>query len=161
MTMRALAALLFLLGGVLLIGSTDSCNAQEPLEFSVVKKGEVSPSGNHAPVVKVIRNNTEWGNFWIELNINAFIVPARPAVDFDHTILIAVVDAPQPTGGHAIAVTSVLPTSTGVVVVAQQVAPGPGCIVSEDLKQPFQVVAVPGFSGAATLALSPAVCDCD
>ena len=159
MRMRILISLLFLLGGLLLAGSGYSDNAQQLLTFKTLQKGVVSPYDNHQPdpaQISVIRNHTDWANFWNMLYINSSSTPDLPSVDFGENFVVAVVDAPRPTGGYSITITSIQflqPKSAGVRVNCSRISPGQGCIVSQSSTQPFHIVTVPIFPGEATLAL--------
>lgn len=147
--------------GLLLAGCGDSGNAQQLAPFSTIQKGEVSPHDDKPAQLSVIRNNTDWVNFWNLLYTNYSPKPVLPPVNFTENYIIAVVDAPRSSGGYSITITSIQPTSAGITVSANQVSPGRGCIVTLALTQPFHFVAVPIFQGEATLALSQSVYNCD
>ncbi len=69
--------------------------------------------------------------------------PALPAVDFSKQYIIAVFAGTRPTGGYGISVSGIK-EGDGVRTVAISVAsPAEGCMVSQALTSPFELVAVP------------------
>lgn len=153
-------AVLLLLCGFPLSGCGDSSNAQQTASISSVQKGELSPNGSNTTQLTVIRNEADWAAFWDLLYANHLPKPARPPVNFAETAVVALVDSQRPTGGYSVTITDIRPTSSGISVIASQVSPGPACIVTQALTQPFHIVTTAAFSGAAALELSHSVTNC-
>ncbi|QXE84911.1 protease complex subunit PrcB family protein [Geomonas nitrogeniifigens] len=140
--------------------STSQQSTSQQPKFSTVQKGEVTPAIDNAAQVIIAGNDADWATFWNLLHTKYASIPGLPVVDFNENSIVAVVDAPRPTGGYSIAIDSVQPTSSGIIVKATQTSPGRGCIVTLSLTQPFHIITVPAFSGAATLELSQVVTTC-
>jgi hypothetical protein len=104
--------------------------------------------------VTVIRNSSDWSTFWNWLYSRRSVTPTLPSVDFGNNVVVAALDAQKMTGGYSVTITSVVPTSSGVTVNVSEVSPGAADIVTAALTQPFYIVAVPAFSGDATLVAS-------
>lgn len=154
---------LFILGGLSFSGcgnSGDSGNAQQQGTFTTLQKGAVSPFGSSPVQISVIRNELNWATFWSTLYSNYSEKPPLPSVNFSDTAVIALVDTPRPTGGHSITINTIQPASSGVTVHSSVVSPGPNCVVTLALTQPFHLVTVPTFSGEATLEVSQSVENC-
>lgn len=149
-----------MLAGALALSGCSSGHAQQRVSFSSIQKGEVPPHGNNAARVSVIRNEPEWSKFWDLLYANYLPKPARPSVNFSERVVVAVVDAPRSTGGYSITITDIEPNPSGITVSSSQVSPGPACMVTQALTQPFHIVTTPVFSGVATLELSQSVNSC-
>lgn len=77
-----------------------------------------------------------------------------PTVDFSSRSVVAVFAGQQSSGGHQISVTKVEDGSSRVVAI-QRVTPGAGCVVTQALTSPYQVIEVPNtelpFTHAETL----------
>lgn len=67
----------------------------------------------------------------------------KPVVDFSQEYVIAVFAGKQPTGGHSIAVAAVVDALNTRTVDVTLTKPGEGCIVTQALTNPYQVVVVP------------------
>jgi hypothetical protein len=66
-----------------------------------------------------------------------------PDIDFSKEFVIAVFAGQQPTGGHSIVVAAVIDALDTRIVDVKLVKPGAGCMVTEALTTPYQIVAVP------------------
>ena len=71
-----------------------------------------------------------------------------PTVDFKKGYVIAVFAGNRTTGGYAISVSSVTDTEDSRAVSVLVEKPGPGCITTQALTSPYQIIRVP-FSGAS------------
>jgi PrcB C-terminal len=86
----------------------------------------------------VIRDANAWAEFWSELGVGA-----KPAVDFNKDIVIAVAAGQRSTGGYEIRVDQVRQNQGELVVEVVETAPGPNCMTTASLTQPVDVVLVP------------------
>ncbi len=66
-----------------------------------------------------------------------------PAIDFSKEYVIAVFAGEKPTGGYVVEASSVTDDGESRVVTVTLTSPGKGCMVTEALSAPFQIVAVP------------------
>ena len=85
----------------------------------------------------MIRDDSSYARFWASLGAGQ-----RPAVDFSRDIVIAAATGQRATGGHAIAVERVTRTGDGLAVEVVETTPGPGCVATQALTQPVDVVVV-------------------
>jgi len=87
---------------------------------------------------EVITGQAQFRHLWSQ-----FDAGAPPALDFTRETAIAVFMGERPTGGYAIHVDSVT-RSDGVLLVAVVLqAPGPECMTTQALTQPYEMVSVP------------------
>jgi hypothetical protein len=63
-------------------------------------------------------------------------------VDFRRDIVIAAAAGQRTTGGNAIAIERVTRTGDGLAVEVVETTPGPGCMTTQSLTQPVDVVVV-------------------
>jgi PrcB C-terminal len=101
--------------------------------------GQWSSSGLTAPVREIIKDDSAYARLWASLGAGQ-----RPTVDFSRDVVIAVAAGQRMTGGHSIAVERVTRTGDGLAVEVVETVPGPGCITTQALTQPVDVVVVAG-----------------
>jgi hypothetical protein len=99
--------------------------------------GQWSTSGITTPARQVIRDDGAYGRFWAALGVGE-----RPSVDFSRDVVIAVAAGQRTTGGHAIAVSRVVRQGAGLAVEVVETVPGAGCMTTQQLTQPVDVVVV-------------------
>ena len=99
--------------------------------------GQWSTSGVTTPAREVIRDDSAYTRFWAGLGAGQ-----RPSVDFSRDVVIAVAAGQRPTGGHGIAVTRVVRQGAGLAVEVVETVPGPGCVPTQQITQPVDVVVV-------------------
>jgi hypothetical protein len=99
--------------------------------------GQWSTSGITTPARQVIRDDGAYARFWAALGVGE-----RPSVDFSRDVVIAVAAGQRTTGGHAIAVTRVTRAGAGLAVDVVETVPGAGCMATQQLTQPVDVVVV-------------------
>lgn len=99
--------------------------------------GQWSTSGITTPARQVIRDDGAYARFWAALGAGE-----RPSVDFSRDVVIAVAAGQRTTGGHAIAVTRVTRAGAGLAVDVVETVPGAGCMTTQQLTQPVDVVVV-------------------
>ena len=85
----------------------------------------------------MIRDDSSYARFWASLGAGD-----RPAVDFSRDIVIAAAAGQQPTGGTAITVQRVNRTGDGLAVEVLETTPGQGCMTTQAISQPVDVVVV-------------------
>ena len=107
----------------------------QPLQIRRI--GEYSTSGITTPARLVIRDDSSYARFWASLGAGE-----RPAVDFSRDLVIAVAAGQQATGGHGIVVERVTRTADGLAVEVVETTPGAGCVTTQALTQPVDVIVV-------------------
>ena len=107
----------------------------QPLQIRRI--GQYAASGITTPARLIIRDDSSYARFWASLGAGD-----RPAVDFSRDIVIGVAAGQRSTGGHAIAVERVTRTADGLAVEVVETSPGAGCMATQALTQPVDVVVV-------------------
>lgn len=87
---------------------------------------------------EVITGQAQFRHFWSQ-----FDAGAPPALDFTRETAIAVFMGERPTGGYAIHVDSVTRSDGELLVAVVLQAPGPECMTTQALTQPYKMVSVP------------------
>jgi len=106
--------------------------------IAIRRVGQWSTSGITTPERLVIRDDSAYAKFWASLGDAS----SRPSVDFTHDIVIVAAAGQQPTGGHSIAVERVTRVGAGLAVEVAETVPSKGCMTTQALTQPVDVVVV-------------------
>ncbi len=96
----------------------------------------------------MIRDDSTYARLWDALGAGQ-----RPRVDFSKDVVIAVGAGQQTSGGHAIEVARVARAGASMTVEVLETVPGIGCLTSQQLTQPVDVVVV-AAAGAPTWSFS-------
>lgn len=84
-----------------------------------------------------------------------------PSVDFDRDGVVAVFMGERPTGGHSIEVERVVLREDGKLLVEILLrSPGPECLTTLALTQPYQIVSVPRVAEHATFTARSVLVPC-
>ena len=148
-----------IVGCLLVAGCANPENEGQQVPFQTVENASVSPS-QLAGGIYVLRSTTEWSDFWSILKASYFPQPALPLINFSENAVVAVIDSSRTTGGYSITITRMLTSTAGLVVHAVHQSPGPDCVVTQALDQPYHLVTTPVFTGEATLSLTETVLHC-
>jgi hypothetical protein len=68
---------------------------------------------------------------------------AMPKVDFTTRAVVAVFAGEEKTGGHSIVVSKIEDSGTTRTVAISRTAPGEGCMTTQALTSPYQIVEIP------------------
>jgi len=103
-------------------------------------------TGTHAAAVSTRKNyaaysETDFAKLWGMAHGSDGTI--LPKVDFSKEYVIAVFTGQKSTGGHSIAVASVSDEGNVRTVAVTLTKPGEGCIVTQVLTNPYQIIAVP------------------
>lgn len=109
-----------------------------PVKFTVLKKGTDAPAGLDRVNYRV-HDATQLATLWQMLYGDQ---TNPPKVDFEKNEVLAVFDGTHPTGGYAVSITQIADGDVRTVAVTH-VAPGKGCMTSEALTMPYEIVTVP------------------
>ena len=108
--------------------------------IAIRRIGQWSTSGITAPARVVIRDDASYAKFWTSLGDAG----SRPSVDFTRDIVIAAAAGQQTTGGHSISVDRVTRVGAGLAVEVTETVPPQGCMATQALTQPVDMVVVAG-----------------
>jgi len=130
------------------------------LDFQTIEQG--LRSGIQVPRTVLIRNESAWKNLWIEHERGLSTAPAAPVMDFSKEMVIAVFLGMRRTGGYSVAIKdiSVRQPDAPIWVSFEEVKPGKGCMVTQVLTSPFQIVRLARVEGPVTFNLALKVNDC-
>ncbi len=136
--------------------SSPTAPAGGPVTFETVEIGDQSGfTGDGAQVLK-IETEAEWEEFWSRHRAN---VP--PAVDFSREMVIAAVDGREPSGGYQFEITAIEDDGSRLVVRVSKAIPGPGCVVTQVITQPFHIVRLANSEMGLDLILSDETYSCE
>ena len=118
--------------------------ALEDVSFAVLAEGTnaaVSERKNYA-----VYTEADFARLWtMTYGENA---PALPSVDFTRMYVIGVFAGEKPSGGHDISVARVSDAGDTRTVAVTLTAPGAGCMTTQALTSPFELITVPVSSAA-------------
>ncbi|MGI8766103.1 MAG: protease complex subunit PrcB family protein, partial [Gemmatimonadaceae bacterium] len=95
----------------------------------------------------VLRNETELSAAWKTVHAG---VPGNPApsIDLARNMVVLLALGQRSTGGHTVRFDSLTREGTGAVVHYTVTSPGPGCMTTQMITSPIDVVSVPRVDGA-------------
>lgn len=99
------------------------------------------------PATHVVRERSEFDQLWARLHATTPL-PATPEVDFSRSMVLVIAVGERPTGGHTVRVDSVRSDGAGIVVRYTTTSPGDGCISTQAITSPVEVVSVRRVDGA-------------
>jgi hypothetical protein len=120
------------------VTASQSLASGRSIELETIDKGNDSGVAGDDTQVFKIGTEAEWEDFWIRNKAGR--IPNPPSVDFSSDMVIAVVDQTEPTGGYDVSITGIEAGPDALIVLATKAVPGPDCIVTDALTQPFHVV---------------------
>lgn len=95
----------------------------------------------------VVRDRAAWEATWRQLH-NGLAADPPPAVDFTRDMVVLVAVGQRPTGGTSVRVDGVAAAPGGAVVRYTVTEPGEGCMSTQVLTAPVEVVRVARVAGA-------------
>ena len=87
-----------------------------------------------------------WRDLWTEMESIYTPVDPAPIINFSTNVLFVVFQGERASGGYVTTITRIVLTATGYVVFIDEVHPGPDCIVTHALTQPYHIVVVTSSS---------------
>ncbi len=112
-----------------------------PMAFETIDIGDQSGVAGGAQIFR-IETQAEWDDFWSRHQGNVIPPPPAPSVDFSQEMVIAAVDKTEPSGGYRFEITGIEEIEGRLVVRVSKTIPGPDCIVTAVITQPFHLVRV-------------------
>jgi len=108
--------------------------------FTNVAKDSHGGYGERGNVM--VQSEVEWRDLWSKTTSNQTPPPQLPDVDFEKETLIAAFMGTERTGGYAIEITKITETDSALMVSVKEISPGPNCIVTMALTQPYHIVKI-------------------
>jgi hypothetical protein len=129
-----------------------------PVEFVVIDEGDravnISDRKNY-----LVNGEEELQRLWTM--VYGASAPPKPALDFMQHDVIAVFMGEAPSGGHAITISGIEDTADARIVRIMLTAPGEGCMTSQAITSPYQLVRVPISSLPLTKEYAETTADCE
>ena len=120
-------------------GSANAVTSPPEAQFVVLNEGGAPAGGNFTKKqTKVISTQSDYAS---ELVIYTSVIPG--VVDFMKGKVLLVDMGPRASGGYSVRVASVDVAANWVVANIELVVPGPNCIVTAALTNPYQFVYIP------------------
>ena len=88
----------------------------------------------------VIKDNTEWTNFWGVAYSSLSPQPEIPAINFEEEMVIAVFQGIRPSGGYSIKITQILEKENFIEVSVEETIPSPGSATVTVITNPSHIV---------------------
>lgn len=120
------------------VRAEDTAPVGKAVEFSVLTSG-TSAIGMSERKNYAVYNKEEYARIWKLTGSTE----KMPAVDFNQAYVIAVFAGTRPTGGYAISVEKVTDTEGARSVSLLLEKPGVGCITTQAITSPYQIIRVP------------------
>lgn len=140
--------------------------AHETLGAGAVNVEQID-RGQYGDIVEgtrtVLRDEDEYAAFWKRLHADQKSVPARPSVDFNKQVVIAIVLGQRPSGGYSVKIDEVLANTKGkkLQVRYTETTPGEGCAVTTVLTSPYILATVETQEGDFTFSGSETTRTCE
>lgn len=112
-----------------------------PVSFTELEVGTYAQEGPTERKNIAARDTESFERLWKMAHGNQKI--ATPTIDFSKEYVIGVFAGPQSSGGHAIAVQQVTDLGDTRTVAVTFTTPGAGCVATEALTAPYQLIRVP------------------
>ena len=109
------------------------------------------------PVELALTADSSWRSAWALLwpNQPDGSRPAPPAVDFTRDAVVFVALGPRSSGGYDVRVDSVTRDAAGALLVRYTAtSPGPGCLTTQQITSPVEVVRVPRPAAGAAVRVA-------
>jgi hypothetical protein len=117
-----------------------SAESSEEVAFSMLAEGEYAPGVSERKNYAAYTQE-DFARLW-EMAYGEE-APALPSVDFNEEYVIGVFAGERPTGGHSISVARVVDENTIRTVHIRIEAPGEGCVTTQAITSPYELVTVP------------------
>lgn len=111
---------------------------REKLEFASLQQG--SHSGHTSSGYYVIQDNESWTELWNQHALFMLDTLPPPSVDFSKYTVVAVFMGEVNTGGYAMNIYDIVDIGSSLTVKLEKIEPGPKCIVTQALTQPYHMV---------------------
>lgn len=121
--------------------------AEQPSQPSAVVRLYAAQQSTYEMTEEVlVRDRVTWETTWQRLH-NGVVADPAPAVDFARDMVVLVAAGQRPTGGTSVRVDGVGPEPGGAVVRYTVTEPGAGCMSTQVMTAPVEVVRAPRVAG--------------
>ncbi len=130
------------------------------LTFETIEVGQRSGVAGSGPQLFKIATQAQWEEFWSQHQANVIPAPDLPQVEFSREMVIAVVDQDEPSGGFGFEITDIEEVEGRLAVRVRKDIPGPDCVVTAVITQPFHIVRTVQSDLQPELAISEETYSC-
>lgn len=131
----------------------ESAVSGNELKFETVLKGP--HNANAEKKNYIIKTQAEWMQLLQKIG-DELIAP----IDFNKDMVIAVFQGQQPTGGYATEIMKILETELNLEVRIKEISPGPNCIVTQALTNPYHIVKLQKSAKEVLINVAKEITDC-
>jgi len=135
------------------------CGEPQALKFTVLDKGMYS--GIVTQRFAVIRDEATFRLLWSEHTAGRSPAPPVPPLDFSNEMVIAAFAGTKNTAGYTIKILGVASKDQRLEISLQMNQPGPDCMLSQVLTQPYVVAKTKKVSDPAHFNLSTTTSPCE
>ncbi len=114
-----------------------------PLNFVVITTGSTSAIKTDMTSIYKLDTQQTFEEFWAQHSQNIQPPEPAPAIDFDKDMVIAIVDADQPSSGYELTIDRLQAVDDKLYIFATRKQPGAGCVNLGMISQPFVVIQLP------------------
>jgi len=133
-----------LIGTVLYIINTEPTRKSRfMVRFETKTISQGAYSGHPEQASYIIDNQEDWQELWQKITAKTWPAPALPEVDFDNYMLLARFMGERTSGGYRVEFVVVLEAEEKVYAAVLETSPGPDCLVTAAMTQPYHVVQIP------------------
>ncbi len=117
--------------------------------------------GFEDPTKKVIKTKEEFLQLWADAHRNLLPPPKAPEVDFEEYQVVIVAMGMRTSGGYSIKINSVNNSKGNLMISVTETSPGKGCMLTEALTFPFQMIQIKKNDGKVFFNVTEKVIDCE
>jgi len=130
----------------------------QAIEFTVLAQG--SYSGVDTERFEVIRDEPAFRSLWIAHTAGTSPTSPLPQLDFAKDMVIAAFAGTKSTGGYSLNISSITAEKERLKVILSLTQPGPDCMVSQVLTQPYVMVKTTRSPKSANFTVSATTASC-
>lgn len=122
-------------------------------------------SGNNGgfkeETTQVITTQDAFAKVWKQAFANYMRKEEMPEVDFNKNTIILVALGEKTSGGYTIKTTNTTVTNNSTIVNVISTSPGKGCMTTEAITYPYQIVQIDKFDNPIKFNITEKVIDCE
>jgi len=116
--------------------------SEEEIAFDVLSAGSISSETAIEEKNYVFKTNEEFKEVWEKVYDFAEQPKSLPQVDFAESMVIAVIAKQTTNTGFEIEISKIIETQTNLDVIIKETTASSGCIVTQQMNQPFEFIKI-------------------
>jgi hypothetical protein len=141
--------------------ATPKAPEPESYDFAVITEGNTSGIQESVTSIYKLDTSESLQHFWQTHYQNTDPKPPMPAIDFDKSMIIAIVDTDQPSSGYQLTIERLQAVDDRLYIFAERTQPGPGCVSLGMISQPYVIIQTPKLDLIPELRLSTNTIPCE